>query len=131
MAWYDILLKVLGAVGAFMAGGWVLNLYMAKPKKNSIEIENMKSAMSKLQEIINQLMETNEAQIRDSENYKRENNNTIKKLQDKVADLSLRVDIKHEAIYASSRCRFIENENDCIVMKTFKEKCEECLNKKK
>ena len=130
MEWYDILLKVLGAVGAFMAGGWLLNLYMAKPKKNSIEIENMKSAMSKLQEIINQLMETNETRMKDSEAYRRETSKTIKELKDDVADLSLRLDIKHEAIYASSRCRFIEKEDDCIVMKTFKEKCEECLNKK-
>ena len=131
MVWYDILLKVLGAVGALMAGGWILNFYMAKPKKNSIEIENMKSAMNQLQEVINQLMETNETRMKDSEAYRRETSKTIKELKDEVADLSLRVNIKHEAIYASSRCRFIENETDCIVMKTFKEKCEECLNKKK
>ena len=71
-----------------------------------------------------------EEQQKLSKAYREETDKTIKELKKEVADLSVRVDIKHEAIYASSRCEFIKDPDDCIVMKTFKEKCNECLNKK-
>lgn len=127
MQWTDIIKDVLVPIGAFLGGGWVLNLYNAKPKKNSIEIENMKSAMGKLQEVINQLMQTNEARTKDNEVYKKETNQTIKELKDEVHDMKIRLDIKHEAIYAAERCDKIEDTSECIVMKTFKERCQECF----
>lgn len=127
MQWYEIGGYVLGAIGTFLSGGWFLNFYHAKPKKNSIEIENMKSAMGKLQEVINQLMQTNEARTRDSEAYRKETNQTIKELKEEVRDMKIRLDIKHEAIYAAEHCDKIEDTNECIVLKTFKERCQECL----
>ena len=129
MQWTDIIKDVLVPISAFLGGGWVLNLYNAKPKKNSIEIENMKSAMGKLQEVINQLMQTNEANTKDSEVYKKETNQTIKELKDEVHDMKIRLDIKHESIYAAEHCDKIEDSSECIVMKTFKERCQECFKK--
>lgn len=123
MQWYEIGGYILGAVGTFLSGAWVLNLYHAKPKKNSIEIENMKVAMGELQKVINQLMTTNDA-------YREETNKTIKELKEEVSEMKIRLDIKHEAIYASERCDKIEDTNECIVMKTFKERCKDCLNNK-
>lgn len=127
MQWSDIVQNVLVPVGAFLSGGWFLNFYHAKPKKNSIEIENMKVAMGELQKVINQLMETNEARTKDSETYRKETNQTIKELKDEVRDMKIRLDIKHEAIYAAEHCDKIEETSECIVMKTFKERCKECL----
>lgn len=130
MQWTDVIQNVLVPIGAFLGGGWILNFYNAKPKKNSIEIENMKVAMGELQKVINQLMETNEARSKDSEAYRKETSQTIKELKDEVSEMKIKLDIKHEAIYASERCDKIENTNECIVMKTFKERCKDCLNNK-
>lgn len=127
MQWTDVIQNVLVPIGAFLGGGWILNFYNAKPKKNSIEIENMKVAMGELQKVINQLMETNEARSKDSEAYRKETSQTIKELKDEVSEMKIKLDIKHEAIYASERCDKIEDTNECIVMKTFKERCQECL----
>lgn len=123
---------MLQTVAAAFGGGLLtfgLGLYNAKPKKNSIEIENMKTAMGKLQEVINQLMQTNEARTKDSENYRKETNQTIKELKQEINDMKIRLDIKHEAIYAAEHCDKIDDTSECIVIKTFKERCKECLNK--
>lgn len=117
MEWIEIFGTILGYIATFFGGGWLLNLYMAKPKRNSIEIENLKAVIEEIKKI--------------NSEYREETNATIKELKKEVSDLSLRVDIKHEAIYASIRCEFIDDPDDCIVMRTFKEKCEECLIKNK
>lgn len=119
MEWYQI----LGYVGTFLGGGWILNFYNAKPKKNSIEIENMKTVIDELQDVIKQNSENSKA-------YREEVSKEIQELKKEVKDLSLRVDIKHEAIYSSSRCSLIKSTDDCIVMQTFKKRCEDCgINK--
>ena len=128
MEWSQMLQTVAAAFG----GGLLtfgLGLYNAKPKKNSIEIENMKSAMSKLQEVIDQLMKTNEARTKDSETYRQTTNQTIKELRQEIDEMKIRLDIKHEAIYAAEHCDKIDDTSECIVIKTFKERCKECLNK--
>lgn len=123
MQWYEIGGYILGTIGTFLSGAWVLNFYNAKPKKNSIEIENLKSVIDELQDVIKQNSEI-------SKEYRKTTTEEINALKKEVKDLSLRVDIKHEAIYASSGCKFIKKSEDCIVMQTFKEKCNECgINK--
>lgn len=115
------LTDVLTKIGIFLGGGllaFISFIYNAKPKKNSIEIENMKAAMGKLQDVINQLSETNDA-------YRKETDATIKELKEEMADMRMRLDIKHEAIYAAERCSKITDTNECIVMKTFKQKCQQ------
>lgn len=123
MQWTDVVQNVLVPIGAFLGGGWILNFYNARPKKNSIEIDNMKKAMDELQDVIKQMSDS-------SKSYREETNKTIKELKDEMAEMKLRLDIKHEAIYASERCDKIEDTNECIVMKTFKERCKECLSNK-
>lgn len=124
MDWLNILGTILGYLVSFLGGGWLMNLYTAKPKKNSMEIENLRSVIDELQDVIKQNLET-------SNDYRKNTTKEIEELKREVRDLSLRVDIKHEAIYASSRCEFIKDTKDCIVMRTFKEKCDECLTNKK
>lgn len=124
MEWVEIGGTILGYIATFLGGGWLMNLYTAKPKKNSIEIENLRSVIDELQDVIKQNSES-------SKEYRITTNNEIAELKKQVKDLSFRLDIKHEAIYASSRCTFIKSTDDCVVMQTFREKCNECLNNKK
>lgn len=119
MEWSEIAQNVLVPVGAFLGGGWILNFYNAKPKKNSIEIENMRTVIDELQDVIKQNSES-------SKEYRKTTTEEINALKKEVRELSLRVDIKHEAIYASSGCKFVKKAEDCIVMQTFKEKCQQC-----
>lgn len=119
MEWSEIAQNVLVPVGAFLGGGWILNFYNAKPKKNSIEIENMRTVIDELQDVIKQNSESNKE-------YRKTTTEEINALKKEVRELSLRVDIKHEAIYASSGCKFVKKAEDCIVMQTFKEKCQQC-----
>ena len=124
MEWVSVLGTALGYIATFLGGGWLMNLYTAKPKKNSMEIENLRAVIDELQDVIKQNTER-------SKEYRQTTNSEIAELKKEVRDLSLRVDIKHEAIYASSACTFIKTTDDCIVMRTFKEKCNECFNKNK
>lgn len=119
MEWSEIVQNVLVPVGAFLGGGWILNFYNAKPKKNSIEIENMRTVIDELQDVIKQNSES-------SKKYRKTTTEEINALKKEIRELSLRVDIKHEAIYASSGCKFVKKAEDCIVMQTFKEKCQQC-----
>lgn len=119
MEWSEIVQNVLVPVGAFLGGGWILNFYNAKPKKNSIEIENMRTVIDELQDVIKQNSES-------SKEYRKTTTEEINALKKEVRELSLRVDIKHEAIYASSGCKFVKKAEDCIVMQTFKEKSQQC-----
>lgn len=119
MEWSEIVQNVLVPAGAFLGGGWILNFYNAKPKKNSIEIENMRTVIDELQDVIKQNSES-------SKEYRKTTTEEINALKKEVRELSLRVDIKHEAIYASSGCKFVKKAEDCIVMQTFKEKCQQC-----
>lgn len=118
MEWSEIVQNVLVPVGAFLGGGWILNFYNAKPKKNSIEIENMRTVIDELQDVIKQNSES-------SKEYRKTTTEEINALKKEVRELSLRVDVKHEAIYASSGCKFVKKAEDCIVMQTFKEKCQQ------
>lgn len=118
MEWSEIVQNVLVPAGAFLGGGWILNFYNAKPKKNSIEIENMRTVINELQDVIKQNTES-------SKEYRKTTTEEINALKKEVRELSLRVDIKHEAIYASSGCMFVKKAEDCIVMQTFKEKCQQ------
>lgn len=118
MEWSEIVQNVLVPVGAFLGGGWILNFYNAKPKKNSIEIENMRTVIDELQDVIKQNSES-------SKEYRKTTTEEINALKKEVRKLSLMVDIKHEAIYASSGCKLVKKAEDCIVMQTFKEKCQQ------
>lgn len=122
MQWTDVIQNVLVPIGAFLGGGWILNFYNARPKKNSIEIDNMKKAMDELQNVIKQMSDS-------SKSYREETNKTIKELKAEMAEMKIRLDIKHEAIYAAEHCDKIEDTSQCIVMRTFKERCKDCLNK--
>ena len=109
MEWFDGLNTILVGVSTFLGGGWIVTLFTLKPKKNAMEIENLKSV------------------IEDSKTYREETTNTIDNLKEEIKELSMRVDIKHKAIYSAYQCKLKSADEECIVLSTFKKDCKECL----
>ena len=65
--------------------------------------------------------------IEDSKTYREETTNTIDNLKEEIKELSMRVDIKHKAIYSAYQCKLKSVDEECIVLSTFKKDCKECL----
>lgn len=120
MELFDGLNTILVGVSTFLGGGWIVTLFTLKPKKNAMEIENLKSVIEELQGVLKQ-------RIEDSKNYREETTNTIDNLKEEIKELSMRVDIKHKAIYSAYQCKLKSADEDCIVLSTFKKDCKECL----
>ena len=49
-----IITTIVGLIG----GGWLFNLYSAKPRKTSIELENVRKAMEEMNGVINTMKES-------------------------------------------------------------------------
>lgn len=122
MEWFDNINAILTAVATFFGGGWLVTLFTIKPKKNAMEIENLKNVIDELQDVLKQRQE-------DSKAYREETNATIDNLKKEIEDLSQRVDIKHKAIYSAYQCKLKSKEEDCVVLATFKKECKECFGK--
>lgn len=120
MEWLDGLNTILVGVSTFLGGGWIVTLFTLKPKKNAMEIENLKSVIEELQSVLKQ-------RIEDSKTYREETTNTIDNLKEEIKELSMRVDIKHKAIYSAYQCKLKSVDEECIVLSTFKKDCKECL----
>lgn len=120
MEWFDGLNTILVGVSTFLGGGWIVTLFTLKPKKNAMEIENLKSVIEELQSVLKQ-------RIEDSKTYREETTDTIDNLKEEIKELSMRVDIKHKAIYSAYQCKLKSADEECIVLSTFKNDCKECL----
>lgn len=123
MEWFDGLNTILVGVSTFLGGGWIVTLFTLKPKKNAMEIENLKSVIEELQSALKQ-------RIDDSKTYREETTNTIDNLKEEIKELSMRVDIKHKAIYSAYQCKLKSVDDECIVLSTFKKDCKECFANK-
>lgn len=122
MEWFDSVNKILAVMATIFGGGWAVTLFTMKPKKNAMEIENLKNVIDELQDVLRQRQE-------DSRAYREETNATIENLKKEIEELSQRVDIKHKAIYSAYQCKLKSTEDDCVVLATFKKDCKECLGK--
>lgn len=109
---------IITAVVSLIGGGWLFNLYSAKPRKTSIELENVGKAMEEMNGVINTMKES-------SKTYRDETDRTIRGLNTKIENLEKSIKVKDEAIYAAYDCPFPEKSSDCIVLKVYK-KCREC-----
>lgn len=111
-------IELLTAFGGFLSGGWLWNIYSAKPKKTSIELENVGKAMEEMQSVIQTMKES-------SQDYRAATTRTIAVLEAKVDTLEKTVTRKDEIIYAAYDCPFPRKTSECIVLRTFK-KCQDC-----
>ena len=109
-----IITTIVGVIG----GGWLFNLYSAKPRKTSIELENVRKAMEEMNGVINTMKES-------SRIYREDTDRTIRGQNAKIDNLEKTMKVKDEAIYSAYDCPFPDKSSDCIVLKVYK-KCREC-----
>ena len=109
---------IITAIVSLIGGGWLFNLYSAKPRKTSIELENVGKAMEEMNGVINTMKES-------SRTYRDETDRTIRVLNTRIENLEKSIKVKDEAIYSAYDCPFPEKSSDCIVLKVYK-KCREC-----
>lgn len=95
-------------IGSVLGGGWLINLYKARPEKNAIEIKNMQSILATQQELLDKF----EKRLDDRDEV--------------IEELKRRVDLKHEVIFSAYGCRLVKMPEDCVVIKQWHEKCEHC-----
>ena len=109
---------IITAIVSVIGGGWLFNLYSAKPRKTSIELENVGKAMDEMNGVITTMKES-------SRIYREDTDRTICGLNTKIENLEKSIKVKDEAIYAAYDCPFSDKSSDCIVLKVYK-KCREC-----
>ena len=109
---------IITAIVSLIGGGCLFNLYSAKPRKTSIELENVGKAMEEMNGVINTMKES-------SRTYREETDRTICGLNTKIENLEKSIKVKDEAIYSAYDCPFPDKSSDCIVLKVYK-KCSEC-----
>ena len=109
---------IITAIVGLIGGGWLFNLYSAKPRKTSIELENVGKAMEEMNGVIKTMKES-------SRTYREETDKTIRGLNTKIENLEKSIKVKDEAIYSAYDCPFPDKSSDCIVLKVYK-KCHEC-----
>ena len=109
---------IITAIVSSIGGGWIFNVYSAKPRKTSIELENVGKAMEEMNGVITTMKES-------SRIYREDTDRTIKVLNTKIENLEKTIKVKDEAIYSAYDCPFPDKSSDCIVLKVYK-KCSEC-----
>lgn len=109
---------IITAIVSVIGGGWLFNLYSAKPRKTSIELENVGKAMEEMNGVIKTMKES-------SRTYREDTDRTIRVLNAKIENLEKSIKVKDEAIYAAYDCPFPDKSSDCIVLKVYK-RCSEC-----
>lgn len=109
---------IITAIVGLIGGGWIFNVYSAKPRKTSIELENVGKAMEEMNGVINTMKESSRV-------YREDTDKTIRGLNTKIENLEKSIKVKDEAIYSAYDCPFPDKSSDCIVLKVYK-KCSEC-----
>ena len=109
---------IITAIVSLIGGGWIFNVYSAKPRKTSIELENVGKAMDEMNGVINTMKESSRV-------YREDTDKTIRGLNTKIENLEKSIKVKDEAIYSAYDCPFPDKSSDCIVLKVYK-KCHEC-----
>ena len=109
---------IITAIVSLIGGGWIFNVYSAKPRKTSIELEKVGKAMEEINGVITTMKES-------SRIYREDTDRTIKVLNTKIENLEKSIKVKDEAIYSAYDCPFPDKSSDCIVLKVYK-KCREC-----
>lgn len=109
---------IITAIVSLIGGGWIFNVYSAKPRKTSIELENVGKAMEEMNGVITTMKESSRV-------YREDTDRTICGLNTKIENLEKSIKVKDEAIYSAYDCPFPDKSSDCIVLRVYK-KCHEC-----
>ena len=109
---------IITAIVGLIGGGWIFNVYSAKPRKTSIELENVRKAMEEMNGVINTMKES-------SRIYREDTDRTIRGQNAKIDNLEKTMKVKDEAIYSAYDCPFPDKSSDCIVLRVYKN-CRDC-----
>ena len=114
----DLTAIVASIVSMIGGGAWLFNLYSARPRKTSIELENVGKAMEEMNGVIATMKES-------SRTYREDTDRTIRGLNDKVENLEKAIKVKDEAIYSAYDCPFPQKTSECVVLRVYKQ-CKSC-----
>lgn len=112
------LTAIVASIVSMIGGGWLFNIYSARPRKTSIELENVGKAMEEMNGVIATMKES-------SRTYREDTDRTIRGLNTKVENLEKTIKVKDEAIYSAYDCPFPQKTSECIVLRTYK-LCKSC-----
>ena len=112
------LTAIVASIVSMIGGGWLFNLYSARPRKTSIELENVGKAMEEMNGVIATMKES-------SRTYREDTDRTIRGLNDKVENLEKAIKVKDEAIYSAYDCPFPQKTSECVVLRVYKQ-CKSC-----
>lgn len=112
------LTAIVASIVSMIGGGWLFNLYSARPRKTSIELENVGKAMEEMNGVITTMKES-------SRTYREDTDRTIRGLNDKVENLEKAIKVKDEAIYSAYDCPFPQKTSECVVLRVYKQ-CKSC-----
>ena len=112
------LTAIVASIVSMIGGGWLFNLYSARPRKTSIELENVGKAMDEMNGVIATMKES-------SRTYREDTDRTIRGLNDKVENLEKAIKVKDEAIYSAYDCPFPQKTSECVVLRVYKQ-CKSC-----
>lgn len=117
---FSILTIVFGG-GGIIAGG--ISIYTAKAKKSTIEIENFKKLFDEAQEERENIRQQHQ-------DYMKQTDAKIERLEKKIDYSDKRNAIKMRAINSAYRCKLPEKTEDCPVLKTLNQECDSdtCTN---
>ena len=120
MDWITILISIIGCIGGI---GGVVTLYHAKSNKTAIDVANFHALIEE---------ERTERKIlrEEYEDYKQAVNKRVDEVKAEVAEMKAANMTMKAAIYSAYRCPLIQDIDDCIVIKTYKDlACGGCTRK--
>lgn len=106
MAWYEIAIAIVGALGGT---GGIISLYTAKAKKSTIEIDNFKKLFDEAQEERKNIREMHQ-------DYVKETDNKIAGLEQKVINVEAKNNHFLRTLYTAYKCKLPKTSEDCPVL---------------
>lgn len=108
LEWWHLIVGFIGTNG--------ITYYLARPKKNSLEIENFKRLFDEAQEERENMKMLYNA-------YEEKTDRRIKELEDKLTKVETKNNALIRAVNTAYRCPLAENIHECPVLQTFDEQC--------
>lgn len=121
MAWYDILVLIVGGFGGVSG---LISIYNAKSNKTTIDIGNFKS-------LIDEERKERQELSKEYKTYKEVVERKVESVKREFEELRAENRRMIKAIYQAYRCNLPVKTTDCPVIKAFNEEhnCNSCLGK--
>lgn len=132
MEWIDIMIKLLASLGG-VAG--IISLYQARPKKDALDIANIKTVIDEVQELYEKEHKDNQeirASLRESAEREAQNvvtfHKEIESIQAGLTQTRNEVSRLKKSIYRAYRCKYPQTAKDCPVLDEYeKQESSPCI----